>query len=50
MRHCEPGPPGVDEDGGAGGSSKLVGRPSLRSWFSSRELIEGFYITGYQYI
>ena len=43
MRHCEPGPPGVDEGGGgAGGSSKLIGRPSLRSWLSSRELIGGF--------
>ena len=49
MRHCEPGPPGVDEGGGAGGSSKFIGRPSLRSWLSSRELIEGFDIIGYQY-
>jgi hypothetical protein len=45
MRHCEPGPPGVDEEGGAGGSSKLIGRPSLRSWLSSRELIKGFHNT-----
>jgi len=49
MRHCEPGPPGVDEGGGAGNSSKLIGRPSLRSWLSSRELIKGFDIVDYQY-
>ena len=48
MRHCEPGPPGVDEGRGAGGSSKLIGRPSLRSWLSSRELIKGFRIIRYQ--
>lgn len=49
MRHCEPGPPGVDEGGGAGGSLELIGRPSLRSWLSSRELIKGFDIIRYQY-
>ena len=49
MRHCEPGPPGVNEGEGAGDSSKLIGRPSLRSWLSSRELIKGFYIIGSQY-